>query len=263
MSDPTQHPSEGQDRPEGNDSPPHGTPPPPPPPGQGGYGTAPPPPPGPGAYPPDQGSYPPPGQGSYGTAPPPPPPPGGWQQPGAMPPPSYQQMATGPGTPADLWPRFAARLLDYILLAIVNIFVVGFIVVGMLAGTSDGSLTAFGMNNGTSWAATAVSQVLSAAIALGYFTIMESKRGQTVGKMVLGLETRGPDGGRPTVEQALKRNAFTAIGVLGVIPYLGFVSGLLSLAAVIMIAVTISNNAATRRGWHDDFAGGTMVVRNR
>jgi hypothetical protein len=79
--------------------------------------------------------------------------------------------------------------------------------------------------------------------------------------MLLKLQTRGPDGGNPTFEQALKRNAFTAIGVLGIIPFMGFLAGLLSLAAVIMIAVTISNNTATRRGWHDDFAGGTQVVK--
>jgi hypothetical protein len=63
------------------------------------------------------------------------------------------------------------------------------------------------------------------------------------------------------MEQALKRNAFTAIGILGIVPFLGLVASLLMLAAVIMIAVTISNNTTTRHGWHDDFAGGTQVIR--
>jgi uncharacterized RDD family membrane protein YckC len=227
MSDPDKYPYEGQERPSDE-------PPPAPPPGA---------------------------QGSYGTTPPPPPPPGGWQQPGAMPPPSPHRTTDGPGQPAGLWPRFAARLVDYILLTLVNVFVVGFVVVGMLVGTNGGTTDSFGMDNGTSWAAGAVSSLLSAAIALGYFSIMEASRGQTVGKMLLNLETRGPGGGRPTTEQALRRNAFTAIGVLGIIPFLGFVAGLLSLAAVIMIAVTINKNTVTRRGWHDDFAGGTLVVK--
>lgn len=170
-------------------------------------------------------------------------------------------MTGGVGQPADLGPRFLARLIDYILLAVVNVVLVSFVVVGMIVGTSGGTFTSFGMGSETTWAANAVSSVLSAAIALGYFALMESSRGQTVGKMVLKLETRGPAGGRPTMEQALKRNAFTAIGVLGIIPFLGFVAGLLSLVAVIMIAVTISKNTTTRRGWHDDFAGGTTVVR--
>jgi uncharacterized RDD family membrane protein YckC len=195
----------------------------------------------------------PPGQGSYG------PPPGGWQQPGAMPPPP--QVTGGVGQPADLWPRFAARLIDYILLTLVNVFIVGFVIIGSLVGTSGGTPNGFGVGTGSTWAANAVFSVLAAVIALAYFTLMESSRGQTIGKMLLKLQTRGPDGANPTFEQALKRNAFTAIGVLGVIPFLGFLANLLSLAAVIMIAVTISNNTATRRGWHDDFAGGTQVIR--
>ncbi len=234
MSNPTPPPPDGQDR---ADEPTQGTTPPPPPPGQG----------------------------SYGTTPPPPPPPGGQpgSQPGAMPPPSYQGGAGtgGVGQPADLWLRFGARLIDFVLLMIVNFVVVGIVVVGMLIGTSGGSLSGFGVNNGTSWAASAVSSILTTLITLAYFTFLESSRGQTVGKMLLKLETRGPDGGRPSVEQALKRNAFTAIGILGIIPVLGFIAPLLSLAAVIMIAVTINNNPTTRRGWHDDFAGGTTVVR--
>ena len=203
---------------------------------------------------------PPPGQGSYGTAPPPPPPPGGWQQPGQMPPP-VQRQTGGIGQPADLGQRFVARLVDFVLLAIVNGILVSFVVVGLLWGSDTGSLTNWGVNNGTSYAASAVSTLLTTAIILGYFTWMESSRGQTIGKMLMKLETRGPAGGHPTVEQALKRNAFTAIGVLGIIPFLGFIASLLSLVAVIMIAVTISQDAVTRHGWHDNFAGGTTVVR--
>jgi uncharacterized RDD family membrane protein YckC len=236
MTDPTQNPPEGNDRPPNE---PPSTPPPPPPGAQGAYGT--------------------------GSAPPPPPPPGDWQQPGSqMPPPSYQGMTGGPGQPADLWPRFAARLIDYVLLTVVNVLLGGVLVAGMLMGAdTSGSLGSIGVTSGTNWAVNAVTSLISAAIALGYFTLMEHNRGQTVGKMLLNLETRGPDGGRPTMEQALKRNAFTAIGVLGIIPFLGFIAGLLSLAAVIMIAVTISQNTTNRHGWHDDFAGGTTVVRLR
>ena len=127
--------------------------------------------------------------------------------------------------------------------------------------SSAGSFSGWGMGSGASWAASAVASVVTAAITLAYFAFLESSRGQTVGKMLLKLETRGPTGGRPTMEQAVRRNAFTAIGVLGIIPFFGFLAGLLSLAAVIMIAVTINKNTETRRGWHDDFAGGTTVVK--
>jgi uncharacterized RDD family membrane protein YckC len=211
----------------------------------------------------------PPPQGSYGTAPPPPPPPGGpqqpggWQRPGPYPPPPPPQAGPGgPGQPAELAPRFVARLIDFILLGFVEGVLVAFIVVGVLMGQNSGPLTAsWGLGNGVTWAANAVSAVISAAISLAYFTLMEAKVGQTVGKMVMKLQTRGPDGGRPTVEQALKRNAWVAIGVLGAIPVVGGLSGLLSLAAVITIAVTISQDRARRHGWHDNFAGGTSVYR--
>lgn len=243
MSDPTQNPppEESGSPPPGQSGPPPGEPTPPP--GQSGL-------------PPGQST--PPGQGSYGTAPPPPPPPPPGWQPG-MPPPG--QATGGIGQPADLLPRFVARLVDFLLLGFVQAVFVTFLVVGTLMGQNAGAMTGWGFDNNASWAAGAVSSVISAAVSLAYFSLLEAKRGQTVGKMVMNLQTRGPDGGRPTMEQAVKRNAFTAIGVLGAIPFLGAVSGLLSLAAVITIAVTINNDKVRRHGWHDDFAGGTTVFR--
>jgi uncharacterized RDD family membrane protein YckC len=184
---------------------------------------------------------------------------GGWQ-PGATPRPG-RGPAGGIGQPAGLGPRFLARLLDFILLGVVTGILSSVVVAGMLLGSHAGVLSTWGVGRSTSYPANAVSSAISALIALGYFTLMESSRGQTLGKMLLKLQTLGPGGGRPTMEQALRRNAFTAIPVFGVVPVLGAVSGLLSLAAVITIAVTISRNATTHRGWHDDFAGGTTVVR--
>lgn len=175
-----------------------------------------------------------------------------------MPPPV--QSTGGVGQPADLWPRFAARLVDFVLLFLVNTILVSTVVFAFL-GSGTASLTGGGVDTGSAYVASAVSTVITAAITLGYFTLMESSRGQTLGKMLLKLQTQGPGGGNPTVEQALRRNAFTAIGVLGIIPFFGFIAGLLSLAAVVMVAVTISNDSVNRHGWHDNFAGGTTVVR--
>lgn len=258
MSDSSQNPPPD----ESGDRPPEPAPGEPTTPPDQGYGATPPPPPPPGQ---GQGQ----GQGSYGTTPPPPgqggygttPPPGGWQQPGPMPPPTQQAPTGGIGQPADLLPRFVARLIDFILLGFTEAIVAGIIVAALVAGSNVGAMTGFGMNTGAGYAANAISSVIGAAIALAYFTLMEAKRGQTVGKMVMRLETRGPAGGHPTMEQALRRNAFTAIGIIGAIPFLGWVSSLLSLAAVITIAVTISNDRVARHGWHDNFAGGTTVYR--
>jgi uncharacterized RDD family membrane protein YckC len=193
---------------------------------------------------------------SYST--PPPPPEGGYQAPagGYQQAPPPMQAPSGIGLPADLLMRFLARLIDYIVIGIANFIVVTIVVVGAIMGSSAGG---FGM--GGSFAAGAVYAILSAGIYLGYFALLESRNGQTLGKMLLKLQTQGPNGETPTMEQAIKRNAFTAIGIVGVVPIIGgIVGGLGSLIAGIMIAVTISNSP-TKQGWHDMFAGGTKVIK--
>ena len=97
--------------------------------------------------------------------------------------------------------------------------------------------------------------LVGAAISIAYFAFMESSRGQTIGKMAMSLKTEGADGGNPTMEQAVKRNAWYA---LNVIPVIG---GLAQLAIIIYIAVTI-NGSPQKIGWHDTFAG-TRVVKTK
>jgi uncharacterized RDD family membrane protein YckC len=196
--------------------------------------------------------------GAYGTGatpPPPPPPAQGAGQPAAP------SRTGGVGQPADLGPRFVARLIDFVLLGIVNAIVVSALVVGTLMGTNAAVVGGWGLGTGTTWAANAVTTISTTVLTLAYFVLMEHYFGQTVGKMLLKLKTQGPGGGNPSIEQALRRNAFTAIGILGIIPYVGFLGSLLSLAAVITIMVTINNDNTARHGWHDNFAGGTTVVR--
>jgi uncharacterized RDD family membrane protein YckC len=155
-------------------------------------------------------------------------------------------------------PRFLAKLIDYVILLVVNVVLVAVVVIGAIMGDSSG----FGGFGATNAAAGAVSSILAAIIYVGYFALMESSRGQTVGKMVVGLRVLGPDGDRPTLAEAVKRNAWAGLGVLGIVPIIGgLIGGLLQLAAVIYIAVTINNNITTRQGWHDQFAGGTRVVK--
>jgi uncharacterized RDD family membrane protein YckC len=112
------------------------------------------------------------------------------------------------------------------------------VVAGLLIGSDASIFSTWGVAWSNSYAANALSSAISAVISLGYFTLMESWRGQTLGKMLVKLETRGPGGGRPTTEQALKRNSFTAIPVFGVIlviPIVGAILGLLSLVAMITL----------------------------
>jgi len=164
-----------------------------------------------------------------------------------------------PGTvaPGGLFDRLVARVIDFVLLAVVSAIVVDLLVVRAVLGDEAGL---YGL--GAGWLDAAVSALLTAAIQLGYFALMESQEGSTVGKSVMRLRTVGPHGGRPTIEEAVRRNIWTAFGVLGVVPVVGSaLGGLATLAAVIAIAVGINADPASRRGWHDRFAGGTRVVR--
>ena len=65
-----------------------------------------------------------------------------------------------------------------------------------------------------------------------------------------------------TMEQALKRNIYVALGFLGILPVVGFFGSLAELAAVIFIAVTINSDTPLFRGWHDKFAD-TQVIKTR
>jgi uncharacterized RDD family membrane protein YckC len=218
MSDSTQHPPEGSFQP------------PPPPEGQQSAPGTPPP--------------------APGTPPAPAPP----NEPGY----GYGGPAPAVGQPADLLMRFLARLIDFILLGIVNSIIALIIVAGAF-GLSGGN--SYGFGSGHSYGASALSAVIASVLYLGYFTLMESRTGRTIGKMLLKLQTQGPDGSTPTTEQALKRNFWVALGILGVIPVVGgLIGSVAELAIVILIAVTI-HSSPVREGWHDKLAGGTRVLK--
>ena len=161
------------------------------------------------------------------------------------------QPSAGTAVSADLGIRFLAKLIDFILLGVVSFLVISTLIVGTFFGTSDASM--FAMMDGLAPAGI-LSSVLSSLLYVAYFTFMESSRGQTVGKMVLNLRVEGPGGRDPSLEVAFKRNAWI---LLAIIPWLG---GFAQLAAAIAIAVTIGSSP-TNTGWHDDFAGGTRVVK--
>ncbi len=56
-------------------------------------------------------------------------------------------------------PRFAARLIDFVLLAVFNGLLVSFVVVGLMLGSDAGSLTGWGVPNGTEYAASGTTVV--------------------------------------------------------------------------------------------------------
>ncbi|MBZ5714635.1 RDD family protein [Nannocystis pusilla] len=132
--------------------------------------------------------------------------------------------------PAEFPVRLLARGLDVLVLAAVD--------VGL------GRLMGYGFD----WL------LVGSAVVYFYFSLLDALAGATLGKLVLGLRVLGPDGGRPTLRQSLRREAFTLVGS---IPFIG---PILALAAWVVIARTI-RESPSRRGKHDELAGGTRVVQ--
>ena len=154
--------------------------------------------------------------------------PGPYGEPGGYPPPGAQH-------PGGLGIRFAARLIDGI---IVNI--VAFVLAFAIDSVSN------------YW----VTGLFSGLLMFLYFLAFECTKGWTPGKKMLGLSVRGPGGAlKPDVQQSAIRNVWT---LLNIVPFIG---GLLTLVAVIVIAVTISGSP-TKQGKHDELAGGTQVIKN-
>lgn len=168
--------------------------------------------------------------------PPPPPPPG--PTPGAEAGPAALE-SVGP------WPRFGARIIDGLVLFVPNL-----LVALVLTG---GSSSNFAMGEGFDGFLVGIVTTL---IGFGYAVWLESSRGQTVGKMALGIKVIDVQGRVPSPEVAGRRNAWL---LLSVIPLLG---GLIALVVAIWIGVSISSDPFNR-GVHDNFAGGTAVVRKR
>lgn len=137
--------------------------------------------------------------------------------------------------PGGLGRRFFARLIDGILVHIVVFFLSIFLFVRDYWFLETG--------------------LFSGVLMFGYFVLFEVTYGSTPGKKLLGLAVHGPGGSaKPDAKQSAIRNAFT---LLPVVPVLG---SLLVVAAIIVIAVTISASP-TKQGKHDELAGGTQVVK--
>ncbi len=157
--------------------------------------------------------------------------------------------------PGELMDRFLARLIDSILLGVV-FFVCQAIFTGIFISGINTSVGEYLL----AWIFIAI---ITVAVSIAYFAYLESTRGATLGKQLLKLKVVGPDGtGNPTMEQAVRRNAFYAIQLAYIVPIIGWIVGWLGMMiAVIMIAVGINNDTVARQAWHDRFAGGTRVVK--
>ncbi|MDN5895295.1 MAG: RDD family protein [Nocardioides sp.] len=149
------------------------------------------------------------------------------------------------GAPGPLLDRFLARLIDGLIIGIPLAIVLGIVLNGILGLGQVGSF---------------LSSLIISAAAIGYYAVLESSNGRTIGKSIMKLQVAGPDGRPPSMDQALRRNAWLALGMLSGVPFLGILTGLAELGLVIAIAVTIGGDKIARRGIHDTFAG-TRVVK--
>lgn len=153
---------------------------------------------------------------------------------------------------ADVWQRVVARLVDHVL--------VGIALAVLLSALGLGAFSVMGGPGRL--VAGVVAAVVTAAVSVGYFTVLEARDGRTLGKRLLGIRVVDAAGRTPGIEQALRRNLWTGLGIVSAVPLVGGAAGTLaSFVAVVLILVTMTQDARDRRGWHDTFAGGTRVVR--
>jgi uncharacterized RDD family membrane protein YckC len=130
--------------------------------------------------------------------------------------------------------RIAAALIDFVLLGVL------FIIMAILFGDSNSRDNA----NGFSISLTGAPFILYILIVLGYYFVMESQTGKTVGKMIMGLRVV-PVEGELTAQKVLIR---TVLRIVDALPFF-YVAGFI---------VMVTSARKQRIG---DMAAGTMVIK--
>lgn len=154
-------------------------------------------------------------------------------------------METPNATHAGFWMRFAAILIDGILIGAVNSIVMTPLLgqtFQMAMSAESGDLTQFDL---VAWITTfIVSNIVVTVISWLYFALMESSSHQgTLGKKLLGIKVTDMDGGRIGFGRATGR-------------YFGkILSGMILMIGFLMAAFTEKKQAL-----HDMLAG-TLVVK--
>ncbi len=149
---------------------------------------------------------------------------------------------------AGFWIRTAAKIIDSILLSIIN-YALMFLIMGTVAGF--GALVQQPNGNGDNPAVNAAAigsmllvYVLIFGINIGYSTFMVSKYGGTLGKLAVGIKVVRVDGSGLSFAQAIGRACAEILS--GMTCYIGF----------IMVAF----DEPEKRGLHDHICG-TRVVQ--
>ena len=156
------------------------------------------------------------------------------------PPPPPPDVPHRTAAPAGLGVRVAARLLDAVLVGLPASVVLG------LVGLPAPTLALGGID---AWTHGAITSLLW----LAYHAGCEALFGATLGKRIVGLRVVGEHGEVPGPIAATARNLWILAGLL---PWVG---GLVLLAAVVVIAVSISRHPH-HLGRHDEAVGTSVHV---
>lgn len=174
---------------------------------------------------------------------------------GFMPPPpsAYETYQPGLGiggpTKAEPGMRLLARIIDSILVGVIG-FVIGLIFgVGAAFTASD--------NAGVSIGSSIIAGLIGTLIAIAYEVFLVGTRGQTLGKMAVGIKVIRTDGQPMDLMTAATRHSPSiALRVLGIIPIVGIITGLgLIVLAIVNCVMVFSNGESVY-----DKIGKTMVV---
>jgi uncharacterized RDD family membrane protein YckC len=167
--------------------------------------------------------------------------------------------------PGLVYAGFGARFLGYLLdslivFAVEAVISIPFVVVAIFRFYQDHPVVP-GQSPATLpadiSARFALVGVIGAVLSALYYGGLVAWQGRTVGQRAVGaFVVRAEDGGRLPTERALLRAAiFWGPGVLGLIPVLGTVSGLLALIGLLSVAWD-----PRKQGWHDKL-GRSLVVK--
>ena len=138
--------------------------------------------------------------------------------------------------------RLVARIIDVVILVVVLLIAIGVGIAGALVGDDESGLAALAVFGGL---------VMWFVLALLYEVTLIALRGQTLGKMAMGIMVaRAEDGGVPGWSKAIGR--WILPGLLNLIPFVGGFLGLLVYLSLLW--------DDRRQGWHDKM--GTTVVIN-
>ncbi len=130
--------------------------------------------------------------------------------------PASRPVATSTGSGDVLGLRISAALIDLAILFVL------FLLLSVMAGevTSQGGQTAF-LLDGADFAT-------YLALVFVYYLVLEATLGRTVGKLLLGLQVVGWDGGRPSVVAVAIRTILRIVDWLPVLYLVGFVAMLVT-----------------------------------